>query len=202
MLLAGNISSIPESAPNDSISDEALRIIISVSTLAGVELVLLIFVLALCACIVAGKQSTHKKEQVVKCPPQPDQRHPERTGNGATICTRNSSFHLQIDPRTSQYYATIDEVYSSGQVSPPPTASITTQQNFSYQENIEVVRNKAYNHFGSSEDVASSNSEEYNAAYGGFSNSDSGYDRASVAADHNDRNSHASYAYPSQMVHE
>lgn len=68
-------------------------------------------------------------------------------------------------PGTSQYYATIDDIYSLREVPLPPTP-VTTAPNPSYNKtDIDVETNEAYNRFSSPQEIDSPYGLEYNQNY-------------------------------------
>lgn len=166
-------------------------VIITVSALAAVELVLLVLVLVLCICRavrrrVASQGDLNKDSEQSK--------HPESTENRSN--GDSSTHHLRVDPRTSQYYDTIDELYSYHEASPPPPVSTRPVQSLPHPDVIRVKRNTAYNHFGCSQEESPM---QPNTAHCGARNMSvsSGNQTGTLRSDQ--RDSRISYAYPSSL---
>lgn len=164
-------------------SDKAQMVIIGVTSgIAGLELVALVFILIFCIQRVVRKhQSGHVKDSLPR---------------QLKWTSRNAQASYQEPrPNTSQYYATIDDVYSVHEVTLPTTPIINTSPNPSYNNNIDVRINEAYN----STQTRDSTYED-NEAYNQVSLSqemDVVYNETGTT---DERDSKLSYEYPSQRV--
>ena len=192
LIPAENVSLIADEIPADS-TQEIITIV--VGAVAGLELVILIAIILVlvCACRFIKKKHTLYKECVsskIECPENVRPKPPQIP-----------SLRSYLEPRTSQFYDTIDDMYSVHEFHLTTTPTITTTPNLSYHNHIEVKLNESYRSLDPLPEEDNTSEMEDNEAYNEVRNVKSGViseDRSGTAEA--DRDSKVSYAYPSQRV--
>lgn len=172
-------------------------VIIVVSSVAGLELVILVSIAVFCIQRAARKRHSTKQHSTKGHSENSEPRHPQNVGR----TSRGSSFRPYLQHGSSQYYATIDDVC---EVSQSTTPSITTAPNLSYNQtdiDVHVKMNAAYNQFTSSQEGDLAYNEVHNHIVTSDEGDSGNDDVVTYAQVSTEGSSTTSYEYPSQKVY-